>query len=134
MDGFAGKKSIGCEVSHLFIKIGIGERGEVLETRNIDIYFFLDFPLQGGFERFVPVREPPREVMISPFGRQAPPGQNDAAGRFDNPGDGRRRVVEINVVAIGASDCFLIENFNLPAATVRAKSEMGVLDQGIPHP
>ena len=42
--------------------------------------------------------------------------------------------MEINVVAIGASDCLLIENFNLPAATVRAKSEMGVLDQGIPLP
>jgi hypothetical protein len=42
--------------------------------------------------------------------------------------------VEINVVAIGAPDCFLIENFNLPTATVRTKSEMGVLDQAIPHP
>jgi hypothetical protein len=134
IDGLADKKGIRSKVSHLFVNIGIGERGEVPEFRNIDIQFFLDLPLQGDFKRFAVVGEPPGKVIISPFRQIPPPGQDDAAVRLDNPTDGRGTIVKKNVAAIGTLDRLLNENFDLPAATVRTKSEMGVLDQGISHP
>jgi len=134
IDGLADKKGIRSKVRHLFVKIGIGERGEVPKIRNIDIQFFLDLPLQGDLERFAVLGEPPGKVIISPFRQHPPPGQDEAADRFDNPTDGRGTIVKINVAAISTLDRLLNENFNLPAATVWTKSEMGVLDQGISHP